>query len=150
MTTSLARIRFFEKQVHMEEWKKSMSGKNEEDVIKILDSIGYKIGEDYVRQHPIGERFVIDFAFVKEQIALEVDGISHNVKRQKKLDIKRDKYLLSNNWVSLRIKDSELHGYKLSFYKNLIREIVKERREQWNIGTLHNIDIPHYNEKDYE
>lgn len=147
---SLARIKFFEKQVHDPRWKDSMSGKNEESVIKILDACNFTLGTDYVRQHPIGERFVIDFAFINEQIALEVDGDNHNTTKQKKLDKMRDRYLRDNNWIPIRVRDKELFGTKLSFYKSLFNEIVKERRKQYQIGELLDIDIPYFNQDDYE
>lgn len=147
---TLARIRFFAERVHHPEWKKSMAGKNENGVIEVLEGMGYVEDKDFVRQHPIGERFVIDFAFVKEQVAIEVDGTNHDSKKQKSSDKKRDKYLFDNNWVSIRIKDREFFGYKKSFYKNFIKEIVEERREQWIKGNLFAIDIPNFNEKDYE
>jgi len=147
---SIHRIRFFEKQVHQEAWKNSMAGKNEEPVIKILDTLEYKQDVDYQRQYPVGEMFVIDFAFVNEQIALEVDGTSHHYIKQKTKDKKRDKYLFSNNWVSLRIKDEDLFGYKMSFYKSLIKEIVEERREQYTTGRLYPLDFTRYYDQDYE
>lgn len=144
------RINFFSTIVHKKEWKDSMAGKNEEKVISVLEGIGFKCGVDFVRQYPIGERFVIDIAFVNEQIAIEVDGKGHNETKQRKMDEKRDRYLKDNNWIPIRIKDKEFFGFKGSFYKSLIKMIVSERREQWNKGTLYEIDIPNYVDEDYE
>ena len=141
---------FFQTQVKMPQWKDSMAGKNEDSVIEVLQNLGYKKDIDFVRQHPIGERFVIDIAFIKEQIAIEVDGSKHSDKKQKNWDRRRDNFLFSNNWVSLRIKDKEFFGYKGSFYKSLIKEIVDERREQWEKGFLYPIDVPEFEEKDYD
>lgn len=149
-SSKLARILFFQNQVHQEVWKSSMAGENEERVLNVVRGIGYVEGIDFKRQHPIGERFVIDIAFVKEQVAIEVDGDAHNCKKQKRMDDKRDRYLRQNNWIPIRIKDKEFFGYKGSFYKNLIREIVEERRRQWEIGGLFPIDIPNYKDEDYE
>ena len=128
-----------------------MAGKNEDPVIKIIESIGYILGKDFVRQHPIGEKFVMDFAFVNEQVSIEVDGDSHKDSKQKRKDEKRDKYLHDNNWVSIRIPDEQLKNtYKLSFYKSLIRDIVEERRDMWTKGALYAIDVPYYIDEDYE
>ena len=131
-------------------WKESMAGKNEEPVIKILDAIGYQNERDYGRQHPVGERFVIDFAFVHEQVALEVDGENHKRRPQRHKDKKRDRYLFANNWVSIRIKNEDLFGYKMSFYKSLIKEIVEDRRKQYETGRLYPIDFETYYDADYE
>ena len=146
---SLARQRFFDKQVHMQVWKDSMAGQNEERTIQILTSLGYVLGKDFVRQHPIGERFVIDIAFVNEQVAIEVDGKSHLEKKQRGYDKKRDKYLRVNDWVAIRIDERDMFGFKGSFYKSLIRDIVEERRAQWEVGVLVEIEIPNYDERDY-
>lgn len=141
---------FFDKTVHHEAIKNCISGQNETRAIVLLESLGYVLSKDFVRQHPIGEKFVLDFAFIPEQVALEIDGESHNSKKQTKKDSKRDSYLRSNNWVALRIKDEEMFGYKGSFYRSLIREVVEDRRKQWEAGTLFPIDIPNYVEEDYE
>lgn len=150
--SSLARQRFFQKQVHMSEWKNSMSGQNEEQARWFLENVlGYTADTDYVRQHPIGERFVIDFAFVNEQVAVEIDGANHLGKKQRKIDAKRDKYLTENNWVSVRINDVDFKNKnKMRFYKALIHDIVDERRKQWEIGSLYAVDIPNYKDEDYE
>ena len=146
-----ARQRFFLNQVYQKGWRDNMSGKNEKRVRGVLESLGYKNKQDFVHQHPIGERFVIDFAFVDLKLAIEVDGDSHNCKKQKQLDRKRDSYLFSNGWVSLRIKDKDFFdSYKMSFYRNLIKEVVSERREQYNRGELFHIETPNFKEEDYD
>lgn len=148
---SLSRIKFFEKQVHHPKWKESMSGKNEDAAIKLIECCGFVLDTDFVRQHPIGERFVIDFAFIPEQVAIEIDGKNHDRREKKRMDTLRDKYLYANDWVPLRIKDSELEDInRMRFFKNLIREVVEERRQQWQSGSLFAIDVPHFIEEDYE
>ncbi len=145
------RINFFQHAVHHPKVKDCISGKNEDRVIFVLQSLGYELEKDFVRQHPVAERFVLDIAFIKEQVALEVDGEDHKWGKVKKLDRKRDAFLFSNNWISLRIKDEDMFdSYKSSFYKNLIREIVEERRKQWEMGKLYPIDLTEFNENDYE
>lgn len=145
----ICRQRFFSETVFLEEFRTAMSGKNEERAISMLQSLGYCIGSDFVRQFPIGERFVIDFAFVHEQVAIEIDGKNHNSKKQKEKDKRRDKYLRSVNWIPIRIKDEDMFGYKSFFYKNIIKEIIHERRAQYEEGVLYPIDIPIYVDQDY-
>ena len=146
-----SRQRFFSKQVHQGGWKENMSGANEGRVLEVLESLGFKIGIDFVRQYPIGERFVIDFAFVDLRVAIEVDSDNHNTTKQKQKDEKRDSYLFSNGWVSLRVKDRDFfNSYKMSFYKNLIKEVVLERRKQYENGELYYIEIPNFKDEDYD
>lgn len=146
----LARSRFFERQVHMKEWKDSMAGKNELRVMDLLKTMGYNLKEHYVRQYPIAQRYVVDIAFVREQVAVEVDDKGHNKKERVRSDKIRDKYLLSANWVTIRVQDSDLFGAKGRFYKYLIDEVVKERHEQYQKGRLVPIDFKRFVESDYE
>lgn len=125
------RIKFFENQVHQQIWKDQMCGKNEERCIKIFESLGYIKDQDYVRQYPIGERFVLDFAFIKERVAVEVDGKNHRQEKQRKIDEKRDRYLYSIGWIPIRVKDDELFGQKGSFTKILSRRLLK--KDEFNI-----------------
>lgn len=149
--TIIARQRFFEKVVHLSKIKDCISGKNEAKVIPVIESLGFILGKDFVRQHPIGQRFVLDFAFANEQVALEIDGDGHFAKKQKIKDRKRDNWLHSNNWVSIRIKDKDMFStYRLSFFKNLIKEIVLERREQWEKGDIRRMDLSTYYDQDYD
>jgi very-short-patch-repair endonuclease len=145
-----SRQTFFATTVHHPKVKNCISGRNETSVMGILKDIGFIIDVDFVRQHPVGEKFVLDFAFIPEQIALEIDGESHESKLQKLKDKRRDSYLRNINWIPIRIKDKELFGYKGSFYKSLVKEIVDERRKQWEIGELFSIDFPNYIDEDYE
>lgn len=144
------RDHYFDINVHNQKIKDCISGKNEIKVLEVLQYLGYKINQDFVRQHPIGNKFVCDFAFINEQIVIEIDGDSHNKKKIKKMDELRDRFFYENGWVVIRIKDKEFFGFKLLFYKNLIKEVVEERREQYNSGNLYSIDMPDFNEKNYE
>lgn len=140
----ISRQTFFDKSVHLKEIKDCISGNNETEVLKVISSLGYKLGTDFVRQHPIGSKFVVDVAFPNEQIAIEIDGDEHRRPKQARADNIRDNFLRTNNWLVLRIMDKDFFGYKLLFYKYLIDELVKERREQYQIGTLYPIDIPDF------
>lgn len=148
--SDIARAHFFAKQVHMPVWKIALAGKNELRVMDLLKTMGYELDKDYQRQYPIAERYVIDIAFVNEQIAIEVDGENHRNKGQRIKDRVRDRYLASANWVTIRVDDKILFGPKASFYKFLIDEVVKERRIQYDKGILFPIDFKRFNDSDYE
>lgn len=148
--SQIGRDIFFDKTVHIQSVKDCLSGKNEDQVITVLESMGYKIGCDFHRQHPVGLRYVLDFAFIHEQVAIEIDGKDHLTKAAKQKDKIRDRFLHAHNWVTIRIQDSDFKGYKASFYKNLIREIVEDRRAQYEKGVLYPIDFNRFVESDYE
>lgn len=141
---------YFDKTIKNPEWVKNISGENEESVVRIFDVLDYHIGIDYIRQHGVGERYIIDFAFVNEKVAIEADGTSHFSKRQKKKDEIRDRYLFENQWICIRISTGKISPYKMSFYKNLIQEVVEERRKLFSEGKIYPIDFTKFNEKDFE
>lgn len=134
--SSRHRAVFFDKQVNMQVWKDSMSGKNESRCLSLLENLGYVQGRDFVRQYPILEMRVVDFAFVNEMIAIEIDGEEHKKKQQSVRDRKTDEYIRRHGWAVLRIRDVDLFGQKGSFWKNLIREVVTDRREEFNNGMI--------------
>lgn len=138
---------FFDVCVHIPEVKGCISGSNEKQILKVLSALGYKINIDFVRQYPIGNKFVLDFAFVNPKVCLEVDGSSHNSKKQRQIDKKRDKYLYENNWVVIRIPDEKFHENPL-FFKYLIDDVVKFRLEEFNSGNLglSLVDITDFND----
>lgn len=148
--SEISRNIYFDRTVHNQKVKDCISGNNEERIIQVLETFGFKQKVDFERQFPIGLRYVLDFAFVPEQIAVEIDGKSHLDKKQKKKDDIRDKFLRDYNWITIRIQDSEFTGYKASFYKNLIKEIVEDRREQYKKGSLYPIEFKRFNQSDYE
>jgi very-short-patch-repair endonuclease len=54
------------------------------------------------RQHPIG-RYVLDFYCAKARLAIEIDGISHDMSTRPKRDIERDAWLAAHGVTVLRI-----------------------------------------------
>lgn len=121
-----------------------MAGKNEDRAMVILESLGFVLGKDFVRQFPMGGSFVVDFAFINERVVLEIDGKSHYSGLQREKDKKRDHYLASNDWIPLRIKEDSMYGYMGSFYRNLIREVVLDRRVKFEEGRIWAVEIPNY------
>mgnify|MGYP001077503334 CR=1 FL=1 len=140
---------FFERSLPHENVRKTIAGRNEQKIIECLNSVGYIEGKDYIRQYPFYNRYVLDFAFPREQVCVEVDGPSHDGYKQIIADKKRDDFVRLNNWVVLRIRD-KIFDKRPSFFKSLIKEIVDERFEQYNIGTLYPLELQTYIKEDYE
>ncbi len=150
MISELSRQRYFDTTIHIKKVKECITGRNEQKIFKLLQDAGFKNNKDFFRQYPIGNRFVLDFAFKNEQFAIEIDGKDHEGKKKKAMDKVRDKFIYSNNWVVLRIKDKVYSKYGSSFYFRVIRDVVEERRKQYQNGRLNEITIPDFNEKNYE
>jgi very-short-patch-repair endonuclease len=56
----------------------------------------------FEREYRMGKWF-IDFAFIKEKIALEIDGKQHSYINRKQKDKEKDNYLQQNGWKVIRI-----------------------------------------------
>lgn len=128
MKNNNQRQRFFSTQVNMPVWKENLTGNNEEFIKECLDALGYRIDIDYERQYPVLDRYVLDFAFIEEKIAIEIDGAYHRIKRNIVKDEIRDKKLRANDWVVLRIPEKKFKENG-TYWKYLIYEVVTERRK---------------------
>ena len=76
-----------------------------------------KHGYKFVRQKPIF-RFIVDFYCRKLLLAIEIDGGSHN--KKKNYDLERDKYLLNANIKTLRFTNDEVLNNFDSVLKRLL------------------------------
>lgn len=52
--------------------------------------------------------YFIDFAFENEKVALEIDGSQHLLPDRKNSDDKKDKLLIENGWVVIRVSEQEV------------------------------------------
>lgn len=141
---------FFKTKIYQESWRKNLTGKNEKPVLNVLESLGFIKDRDFTTQYPLDNRYIADFAFILEKVVIEVDGKEHKEKLKLKKDKIRDRHLRSANWVTIRINESDFFGYKGSFYKNLIKEIISDRREQLQKGNLHDIEFIKFDEQNYD
>jgi very-short-patch-repair endonuclease len=107
--------------------KKCISGKNEIIVRSLLESLGYIENENFIWQHIALDGCILDFAFPNEMVGIEADGNEHNLLKNKRKDYNRDIELYNNGWVIIRIDTTNMDSYHLSFYRNLIREVISER-----------------------
>ncbi len=54
------------------------------------------------RQHPMGE-FVLDFSCLERRLAIEIDGIAHEMGNRPERDMRRDAWLHAQGFAVLRI-----------------------------------------------
>ena len=75
----------------------------EEYVTQIFKKNGIIEGQDYEFEYR-QDKWFIDFAFVEDKIAIEIDGKQHNYPERKIKDQEKDKYLEEQGWKVFRIK----------------------------------------------
>lgn len=81
-------------------------------------------GTKFRRQHPV-DVYILDFYAPKIKLAIEVDGLIHNIKENKEYDKERTKYLKYKNIKILRFWNSEIEN-NLNAVLNKIEREVKE------------------------
>ncbi len=59
------------------------------------------------RQHPIGP-YVLDFYCAKARLAIELDGVSHDMGNRPQRDMRRDAWLNARGVTVMRIAANEL------------------------------------------
>lgn len=94
--------------------------------MNLLDWNGYK--GLYEREHKQGKYF-IDIAFIKEKLAIEIDGGLHKLEEIRKKDKRKDEFLRSLGWKIYRVewtgvKNKKLLNEKINSLLRIIRECV--------------------------
>jgi len=72
--------------------------------LKRLRSDGYR----FRRQHPIDD-FIVDFANVEHQLAIEIDGATHSEPAEVKYDENRTRKLEALGWSVLRVSNTDVY-----------------------------------------
>jgi very-short-patch-repair endonuclease len=78
-----------------------------------------------VREHSVFPYF-IDFAFVNEKVAVEIDGSQHLLPERKKRDDKKDELLKEDGWFILRVSENEVKTNINSVFDTII-SIINDR-----------------------
>jgi very-short-patch-repair endonuclease len=70
--------------------------------------------------------FFIDFAFVNEKVAVEIDGSQHLLPERKERDDKKDELLKEDGWFILRVSENEVKTNINSVFNTII-SIINDR-----------------------
>lgn len=88
--------------------------------------------------------YFIDFAFVDEKLAVEIDGSQHLEEDRKRKDEEKDKLLRSKGWRIIRIAASEVTHNGTKALSSLLEMLGNTEKEYEKVGIL----TPH--KKKYE
>jgi very-short-patch-repair endonuclease len=130
------RIEFMKNNPDKTAWRTSNLSYPEKLFLEKLEISNW--GEKYsiIREYCFFPYF-IDFAFVNEKVAVEIDGSQHLLTDRKESDDKKDKLLLNDGWSVIRITDKEVK----SNLDNVMLEIEnilnsKTSSKKYNLGIL--------------
>ena len=102
---------------------------------KILEDNGIDKKHLIYREYSVFPYF-IDFAFINEKIAIEIDGSQHLEEERKKKDEEKDVLLRSNGWRILRIAALEVVRDGTEVLETLLEMLGNETTEYAKVGIL--------------
>ena len=102
-----ARLKWMKEHPEQTAWRLKNMSYPEKCFKKILEDNGLDKKYLIYREYSVFPYF-IDFAFVNEKVAVEIDGSQHLEEDRKKRDDRKDKLLLSKGWKVLRIASNEV------------------------------------------
>lgn len=142
----LAHKKYPENYKHTEESKKIMREKrlefmknNPEKTAWRLYNVSYpeKLCIEYIEKNSLDKKYsivrefsvfpyFIDFAFVNEMVAVEIDGSQHLLPERKERDDKKDKLLNDLGWLVIRVSEKEIKTNIDEVFKQILL-ILKDK-----------------------
>jgi len=101
------RLEFMKNNPYKTAWRLSNVSYPEKLFIEYVESNGLDKKYSIVREYSVFPYF-IDFAFVNQMVAIEIDGSQHLLPERKEKDDKKDKLLNDLGWLVIRISEKEI------------------------------------------
>jgi very-short-patch-repair endonuclease len=101
------RLEFMKNNPEKTAWRLSNVSYPEKLCIEYIEKNGLDKKYSIVREYSVFPYF-IDFAFVNEMIAVEIDGSQHLLPERKESDDKKDKLLNELGWLVIRVSEKEI------------------------------------------
>jgi len=101
------RLEFMKNNPEKTAWRLSNVSYPEKLCIEYIENNGLDKKHSIVREYSVFPYF-IDFAFVNEMVAVEIDGSQHLLPDRKEKDDKKDKLLNELGWLVIRISEKEI------------------------------------------
>jgi very-short-patch-repair endonuclease len=106
-------------------WRLSNVSYPEKLCIEYIEKNGLDKKYSIVREYSVFPYFV-DFAFLNEMVAVEIDGSQHLLPERKERDNKKDKLLNDLGWLVVRISEKEIK----TNIENVFNEIISILKEK--------------------
>jgi very-short-patch-repair endonuclease len=119
------RLEFMKNNPDKTAWRLSNVSYPEKLFIEYVESNGLDKKYSIVREYSVFPYF-IDFAFVNQMVAIEIDGSQHLLPERKERDDKKDKLLNELGWLVIRISEKEIKT-NIGETFNQILSILKDK-----------------------
>ena len=101
------RLEFMKNNPDKTAWRLSNISYPEKLFIEYVEKNGLDKKYSIVREYSVFPYF-IDFAFVNQMVAIEIDGSQHLLPERKERDDKKDKLLNELGWLVIRVSEKEI------------------------------------------
>jgi very-short-patch-repair endonuclease/transposase len=132
----IKRIQYMKDNPDKTAWRTSNLSYPEKLFLNKLELLNW--GENYsiIREFCVFPYF-IDFAFVNEKVAIEIDGSQHLLEDRRVKDIEKDELLINNGWSVIRISEKEVKT-NLDEIMLKIKNILNTKisSQKYNLGLL--------------
>jgi very-short-patch-repair endonuclease/transposase-like protein len=125
------RLDFMKNNPEKTAWRLSNVSYPEKLFIGYVESNGLDKKHSIVREYSVFPYF-IDFAFVNQMVAIEIDGSQHLLPERKESDDKKDKLLNKLGWFVVRISEKEIKTNIGNVFNKII-SILNEKPKVNNI-----------------
>ena len=119
------RLEFMKNNPDKTAWRLSNVSYPEKLFIEYVESNGLDKKYSIVREYSVFPYF-IDFAFVNQMVAIEIDGSQHLLPERKERDDKKDKLLNELGWLVIRVSEKEIKT-NIGETFNQILSILKDK-----------------------
>jgi very-short-patch-repair endonuclease len=90
-----------------------------------LQTLGFRLNEDFFEQVLLFDKFTVDIFMPRERLIIQFDGdYWHSKPKRKQLDISQDAYLRAAGYKVFRISDSTFKSNSVDDYKNCMSGFI--------------------------
>lgn len=132
------RLNFIKNNPNKTAWRTKNISYPEKLLLDKITELGWDKKYSIVRELSVFP-FFIDFAFMNENVAIEIDGSQHLLPDRKERDEKKDKLLIENGWTIIRISENEIKkniDETLVKLEKILLSSLKEKKYEFGVLTL--------------
>lgn len=140
-----ARLRYMKENPEKTAWRLKNESYPERVFKKYLEDRGLDKKHLIYREYSVFP-FFIDFAFLNEKVAIEIDGSQHLEKDRRERDKQKDELLIKKGWVVVRFSDSVVKNNWNEIDKILL-DVLTEHKTTHNVLRVGIVKAPKVREK---